>query len=59
MKQRALCDAHDDSSQALTLPELRQMLKKGLISQEEFDKLKKIVIAEVNATTNSEKNTKK
>ena len=58
LKQRALSDAHDDSSEGLTLPELRQMLKKGLINQEGFDKLKAIVIAEVNATTNSEKNNK-
>ena len=49
LRNQALSDVDDNRiASEFGLPELREMLKKGLINQEEFEKLKEKVIRETN-----------
>ncbi len=47
LRSRMMSKDAEDSGSVFSLPELRQMLDKGLINQDEFDKLKKTMIDNV------------
>jgi hypothetical protein len=47
MRSRLISDETKNIGPGFTLPELRQMLEKGLISQTEFENIKKTIINNV------------